>query len=289
MSKSVRQHNWKHLKLHYEHYRDIDFLYWEKRARHAVDRIRSLKREKSKHHYYLELYTDYVQIFEATMINMMAITSGQLFKYLFIDTGRLNSLAEDLATGPATHNGNWADEWIRDFVFQRRIFNGYRIEDPETKIRDYKMIVKEAAQDYLKDRELLNAFKHGFRIKPLGESSLSISRDGDPNARQYLVGKYNAGIAYYSSVKPKGAPKNTARVFKNQVRFNWERVYQQVLYLSNALENTKQTILLFAKPKRKDAKITCNTLKVTDRNKFYGLRGSSRWSEPIGRYSKITN
>ena len=282
MSKSTAKHNWETLKQHYQHYKDLDFYYWERLARRVVHQITKLKREKSKYPYYLELYTDYIQMFESTIINMMAIMSGRLFEYLFIDSSDLRDNIPHLFPRMGPKNST-VNRWVREFVFQHAVFQQYTMSNPEQRIKEYKMMLEEASQDYLQDFQLLNAFKHGFRVRASGANTIAISLDNAKSQPDpHVVGKYNASILYYSKERQKDKKGERCDVvYENKISFNHQRVYQKILYLSNALENTRRTILHIAKPEKVGQKIQCQTLKVTDSQKFHRHFGSFRWRAPI--------
>ena len=265
-SRSAKEHNWMLLEQHYKHYKKIDFRYWDRKAKHAIRRIAKLKTEKSKYTYYLELYTDYIQLFEVAMANMLAMVSGKLFEYLFINSSDLRKMTCELFVDSTNKEDPMIDRWIRELVFQRAIFGQYIMDNPEQKIKQYKAMFNEAAKDYLKDYQLLNAFKHGFRTSVSGKGVLAISSNSStkPKPHSYVVGQYTSGITYLSSETKKLNGGKTKIIFENKINFNYQRVYKKILYLSNALENSRQAILYVAKPKGVGRQRVCETLKVTD-------------------------
>ena len=281
-NQSAAEHNWRTLKQHYHHYKALDFCYWERRANYTTRRIESLKKEKSKHPYYLELYTDYIQLFEVVAINIRAMLSPQLFECLFIRSEKLREKIAELFPDFLAKENPGVDKWVRGLVFHHAVFGKYVVNNAEQKIRKYKTMLKESAQDYLKDYQLLNAFKHGFRTQVSGESTLAISLDDPGKASSpHVVGQYSSSITYYSLNSVEVDEKRIKVVFKNKISFNYQRVYQKILYLSNSLENARQAILYVAKPEGIGKQKLCTTLKVTDREAFQKHYGVWRWREPV--------
>lgn len=279
---SATERNWKILERHYHHYKDLDFCYWEHRANRTVRRIEGLKREEHKHPCYLELYTDYVQLFEVMVINMRAMLSPRLFECLFIGPKELRIKVAELFPSSSTEESPEVDKWVRGLVFHHAVFGRYIVDDAERRVGEYKSMLKEAAQDYRRDYQLLNAFKHGFRTKVSGKNMVAISANGGGGTpTSYVVGQYNSRITYYSLEDKEVDGKKIKVVLKNKLGFNYQRVHQKILYLSNSLERSRRAILYIAKPEGVGKKGSLPELMLMDREKFQDYYGCSRFSDPV--------
>ncbi|MBU0727454.1 hypothetical protein KKA95_02110 [Patescibacteria group bacterium] len=127
-------------------------------------------------------------------------------------------------------------------------------------------MLKEAIEDYLKDYDLLNAYKHGFRVKSHGSTTITMKAEKS-NAPVFKIGSFNASISY---LKKKGKT-----VDRHDISFNWERIMQKAYFLLSIMENT-QKILLNA-----GTEIKLDTLAVTDEMEFSKHFGVSRFKTQL--------
>lgn len=273
-----------YLKLLYEHYKDIDFDYWYKNADYAVKRINELKRNKSKFPYYLQLYTSYIQLLEIFATNVFALAEGDLFGNLFIKNEQLRNkisnsfVAKNYTLNKGIHN------FLDYYVFWKGIFGSIIVQGYEEKVRIYKSLLNESMKDYLADYDLLNAYKHGFRVKPTGNNSIYISPNDKPEHGFGM--QFNAGVYYL--VRKYDKETKTYIVRENSVSFNYERVYQKIAYLTNMLNNAKQAVIHSYKPPKQGKQIRVDTFVVLDKKEFSKHFGNFRWSKPLYELKKQT-
>ena len=274
----------------HKYFKDLDFSYWQRKADYSVSRLEKLKNRKLRNHHNLELYTDYLHLFEVTIVNMLAALSGDLEK-IYMQSNDLRQEVYNIFVGRGkeySKSNQYLDFWLKDFVLQHGIFGKYMQSSPDQLTREYKTILKEAAEDYLNDYELLNAFKHGLRIHASGKNSVSMQLDG--SSTSHVIGEYGATIYYYSRKKgPTQHGEKTYIVSRCQISFHYQRVYQKIGYLTSSLENTRETLLHFTKQdSKRKRKHVCNTIKILDREKFYQHIGYFRICSPVYSYSVIS-
>jgi hypothetical protein len=279
MSNDVKQQN---LKLLYEHYKDIDFDYWYKNADYAVKRINELKRDKNRFPYYLQLYTSYIQLLEIFATNVFALTEGDLFGNLFISNQELRKKIGSSFTAKNYNSNQGVQNFMDYYVFWKGIFGSIIVQGYDEKIKVYKSLLNESMKDYMADYDLLNAYKHGFRIKPTGNNSIYISPNDKPE--QGFGMQFNAGVYYL--VRKYDKETKTYVVSENSVSFNYERVFQKIVYLTNMLNNAKQAIIYSYKPPAKGKQIKVETFVVLDKKELSKYIGNFRWSKPLYEITK---
>lgn len=208
-----------------EYYEKIDFSYWD-------DEIKSLhpggagdlKEEGTANA--IRLYSVYLQLIEIFYLNVFAITESRHLANLFLGNKELRSLIE-LAKG---------DPIFLDYFFEKWVF-GIQEKDSipnyQKKLLKYVAILKNATEDYLKDFDFLNAYKHGFRTHSSGAMTLSVSLDSNPGMGFQIV-KCNSSVTFLS--------KENDVVFEKLISFNWHGVVERCEYILNMLQNAKQIL-----------------------------------------------
>ncbi|MCF7846712.1 MAG: hypothetical protein K9M51_01440 [Candidatus Gracilibacteria bacterium] len=252
-----------------EYYKEVDFSIWEKSVNVCFDKLNKLKTDKAKTPWALKMYTNYLQLIEIFCINVWIISEGELYKNLFIGNADLRKKTEDTFLNKKTRNAQGMDfltYFLESWVFGIQEKNA--INNLDQKRRTYESLLREALEDYLKDYDLLNAYKHGFRTKSRGANSVSIKREGGDNP-PFLIGNYNTKIIYLSK-------KNKA-VYECSLAFNWERVSQKYFFLLNMLENTQRVLLA------ENGKIKLDTLYPLDNKEFNKYYGAFRVNVPLSK------
>jgi len=250
-----------------EYYREVDFSIWEKSVNMCFDKLKKLKTDKAKTPWALKMYANYLQLIEIFCINIWIITEGELYKNLFINNSNLRKKIENTFLNKKTRNAQGVDfvtYFLESWVFG--IQEKETINNLDKKRRTYESLLREALNDHLKDYDLLNAYKHGFRTKSRGANSVSIKKEGSDNP-PFLIGNYNTKIIYLS--------KKSKTVYECSLAFNWERVSQKYFFLLNMLENTQKVLLA------DNGKIKLNTLYPLDNKEFNKHYGAFRINTPL--------
>ncbi len=245
-----------------KYYREVDFSIWEKSVNICFDKLKKLKTDKSKNPWALQMYANYLQLIEIFCINVWILTEGEVYKNLFINNSNLRKKIENTFLNKKTKNAQGMDfvaYFLESWVFG--IKEKEAINNLDQKRKNYTSMLTETIDDYLKDYDLLNAYKHGFRTKSRGASNLSIKREGS-NDPPFIIGNYNAKIIYLS--------KKKKTIYECSLAFNWERVSQKCFFLMNMLENTQKVLLADNK------KIKLDTLYVLDNKEFHKHYGAFR-------------
>lgn len=213
-----------------EYYKNFDIDIFNKKLSFLVKNVSKLKSEKAKKVYSTELYATYLQIVEIFCINMFAASDKDLAGNIFLNPTELNKKIESRFYKERTENGeDYVSYLINNFVFALKD----DVKDRTSQKVYYKRFVKEAIDDYLKDKQFLNSYKHGFRVFPGEKAVFSIGLTGSNES--FLQQEFSSSIYFYSKSEDKTS------IVLCSVFYNWQRVYIKSLVLLNILENTKKS------------------------------------------------
>ncbi len=251
-----------------EHYKEIDFSLWQKAIDVYCDKLRTLKKDESKKVWILQLYSTYLQMIEVFCINIFAITENNLWDNLFLSNQGLRKkidnrffiTRQDKTRFCTKFTTYLLDNWVFGIKEKKEINN------LSEKRKKYTQILKEAIEDYLKDYDLLNAYKHGFRVKSHGSSTITMKAEKS-NAPVFKIGDFNASISYLK--------KQDGVVNRHDISFNWQRTMQKAYFLLSIMENTQKILLNDGK------EIQLDTLAVTNEAEFSKHFGVSRFKTPL--------
>lgn len=213
-----------------EYYENFDLTVLNSKLNFILKKLSKIKTEKIKKVYYTELYATYLQLIEIFCINTFAVSDNDLLGNIFLSNRDIKEKIKSRFFEERTHDG---DDFIifllKNFVFANKDDKKDRTQQKS----DYKRMIKESIDDYTKDKDFLNSYKHGFRVFSEEGHSLFVSMTGS-NDREKIQ-DYSASVSYYS--------KNEGVISKCAISFNWERVYVKSLVLITVLENLKKVYL----------------------------------------------
>lgn len=238
-----------------EYFENIDFNYWEKRLNFCIGKLNSLKTEKAKEPYNIDLYAIYLQILEIFFINVLILSygEGRFLDHIFIGNKKLR---EKIST-------HLSDQRFIDWIFDNLIF-GIKEKDQipnyEKKRKDSLNILLEAGKDYLDHYEFLNAYKHGYRVQVGAASRLSING--------YKLLETDTHLIYFSKER---TDKKTQIVYKHRMLFNHKRISWKALTVLEMLK-TCQAIFL-TRYKKEPGTVLINHYYIDD---------SEEWSKSFG-------
>ncbi|MCA9748755.1 MAG: hypothetical protein KC414_06595 [Romboutsia sp.] len=225
-----------------DYYKNADFDYIGEKVRALFNRYKRLKDDKKKNRIVLDIYVHYIQSLEIFFINSLAISKSinSFPLALFISSKEIKKEVE----GNFLRHSRFLDWLFTEVILAT-------IQDKEEKIKrneTYSNIIKECAKDYLDNYELLNAYKHGFRINAeFRKYILSLSTKDKNN---YKIGEYDSTISYLSREKNNNIPI----ISENQIKFNINRVFGKCIFIYVLLNNIQYTILAMYGEKKKSYK-----------------------------------
>ncbi len=134
-------------------------------------------------------------------------------------------------------------------------------------------MIKECAKDYLDNYDLLNAFKHGFRVK--AKHDKTVLTLVTKNHEQYKLNESDSTIVYFSKENKNGTPV----VIEHNLNFKIGRVFGKGVFISTLLNNLKGAILYQSEGTLKAKNVA--RFKIEDKKKWSQGFGGSHFRKPI--------
>lgn len=213
-----------------EYYAKIDLSFWDMEVSRCLD-LMGLE-ENLDHGNVIRLYSTYLQLIEVFFLNVFAITENNLAG-LFLDNTKLREAIETQAK-LKEYKCYFFENWVFG-VIEKHLINNY-----DKKYAFYSKLYDELIDDYLKDYDLLNAYKHGFRTHATGPVQVSLFPDGKPDKIMSMV-KYDSSIVFFSKGTKKD--KNREMVYESVICFNWRYIAQKTQVILSMLENTRKILM----------------------------------------------
>lgn len=225
-----------------DYYDSADFSHWLKKIEHSSRKVASLKRDASKKGYLLDIYSTYLQLTEILLINIYANSEHGFAQRLFVSNSDLQQYFTE-------HGKNQSlIEWFLlsyDFGIEEKT----SINNFEKKYSEHKSILEEVIDDYLKDFDFLNAYKHGYRvISESGNHTLALNiADGVA----YKLGEFDTLLTYFSKENRKNDAGRVVgfEVYENTISVNIKRIIIKAMFITAALENMR---LVLAAPRHQN-------------------------------------
>lgn len=250
-----------------DYFNNIDFDYWEKRLNFSLDKIHKLKKNKSKSYYLIDIYSIYLQLLEIFFVNtlILSVKEDGFLSILFADNHKLREMVGQQFTNPQFVN------WFMDnlvFGFKDKT----KINNYEKKRREHQQILKESAEDYLRDFEFLNSYKHGFRVQIHFDAVVGIGGTA--------LLKADTELAYFTKER---FNREKDIVCKNQIMFNHQRVVTKSYFILQMLKNCQKVFLAQGKD------VNLQHYFLTDLDKWQKTFGVARFKEPLFYIEKKTS
>ena len=248
-----------------DYFNNINFVYWEKRLNFSLDKILKLKKNKSKPYYLIDAYSIYLQLLEIFFVNTLILSAREdgFLPILFTSNSNLREMIKQQFTNPQFIN------WFMDnlvFGFKDKT----KINNYEKKRKEHQQILKESVEDYLKDFEFLNSYKHGFRVQ--------IRFDAVVKIENMALLKTDTKLIYFTK---KHFNKEKDIVYKNVVMLNHERIFTKSYFILQMLKNCQKVFLAQGKV------INLEYYFLTDLDKWQKTFGVARLKEPLFYIEKM--
>ena len=129
------------------------------------------------------------------------------------------------------------------------------------------------AKDYLDDFDLLNAYKHGYRITAKHDKSvLSIATSG---GQSFKLNESDSTIVYFSRKKIDKTPT----IVEHTLNFKVGRIFGKTLFVCTLLNNIKAAALLHYKQPVRGKDIS--SFSITDKAEWAQTFGGSHFKKPV--------
>ncbi len=216
-----------------EHYRSIDFSFWEDEIDFLIGQKLEIDRTGNvelKNIHSIKLYTLYLQLWEIFCLHLLALSHNNL-SWLFANNSRFENELKDLLTTNHSERKRFLNHFLDNFVFW--IVDRSIISDYEEKRKVYFRILDEFIEDRSKDKELLNAYKHGFRVLSWGYVALRADN------WQQITPHFDSTVTYFR--REKGDSSNDY-IFEHKLSFFSERINVKCHFMLNMLQNAKKIV-----------------------------------------------
>lgn len=249
------------------HYLGADFDSLIEKTIHLYRKFERLKYKKKQNRVVLDLFTIYLQATEILFINSYALslTVDRFPSALFIDSLNLRNFIDDNFTKTSK---------LSAWFFSKLIFSVVKDNSKTHEKYDlYTNLIKEVSHDYLDNFDLLNAYKHGYRVNArYDQKTLSISVG---NGQHFKLNESDSTITYFSKDGREGTPI----VIEHSLNFKIGRIFGKCLFVCSLLNNMRAKMLLhYKKPLGKK---DISSFYVNDKKEWSGMFGGSHFKKPV--------
>jgi len=261
------------------HYKNLDIDYWQLKVDTLYVKLKRLKDPAKQGRVIMELYATYLQLLEVLFINAFAV-GRQLDGFpdaIFIESGDIKRFISDNFLEQTEYSKWFFDNYI--FLVQKDV------EDSEERRPDYEKMLMECAKDYLDSYQLLNSYKHGYRVTAKhGKNSISLV---DKHGANQIRIECDSEITYYSkekiedSVDPELVNKKV--IYKRKVSFNNARIFSKTAFAVTLLQNLRLTAIQSLGGKTREKVL----LLFIDKDAWKGSFGGFSFKEPLFSITKI--
>jgi len=256
----------------FSHYKNADFDSFTDKIKQLYSRFEKIKDKRKQSRIILEIYTLYIQVVELLFINShaLSISIDRFPSALFINTPNLQKYIEENFK-KTTKYSTW--------FLTKVIFNVSRNnEDLKDRYNLYSNLLQEVSKDYLNDFDLLNAYKHGYRITAKHDKSvLSIGTNGGQHLK---LNESDSTIIYFSKKKIDG----TQIIIEHTLNFKVGRIFGKTLFVCSLLNNIKAAALLHYKQTIRGKDIS--SFSIVDKSEWADTFGGSHFKKSVFRLKK---
>lgn len=186
-------------------------------------KLDKLKTKKWKDDYIYLLYSSYMQLIENFLIFFLVLFQEKWVENIFSfdSNNNIKNLFWII-------DNNWKIEYSTKFdLFLRDKIWTYIW----TNENEYLKYIKESIKDYYTHKDLLNSYKHWFRLNSNWAWKTFIWM----NDKNFLVWDYDSSILYYT--------KKRTTIFENIYYFNYEYIILKAQFIINLIDNLKLNYL----------------------------------------------
>lgn len=218
-------------------------IYWCK--------LRKLKTKKLKDDYLYLFYSNYLQLLENSFIFLLVLFNDNWIWNIF-ETKNFSKNLKNLL--------NIKDEkwkilfWFEFDFFIKRMIKDYIWNNED----EYFKYIKEAIKDYFSYKDLLNSYKHWFRLNSNWWWKTYIW-DG---SKSFLFLECDSSILYYT--------KKWNIIYENIYYFNFEYIWLKSEFIINLIDNLKLNYLnVWEKIKKETIYIKDNSIKLKNQTSLF--------------------
>ncbi len=186
------------------------------------------KRKENKDDYTYLLYVTYLQLIENFLIFLLVLFHEDGVDNLYCKPTKLYSNIESLLGMYGIET-----EIEKDLIRKEKILSylKYCTSDNED---EYVKLITESISDWYKHKNLLNSYKHWFRLESTWSKTVSMWQ----NNVNYRFGDYDSTIVYYF------LNKDDKNLYRTSHSFNFEYIRLKSGFLLSTIENIRQNYLI---------------------------------------------
>lgn len=260
------------------HYENLDVGYWLHKLDGLYVKFHRLKNPAKQGRLTMELYATYLQLLEILFINAYAV-GRPLESFpdsIFIESANLKKFIEKNFLQETKYSNWFFDNYV--FLIQQTA------HDKADRQSDYENTLKECAKDYLDNYQLLNAYKHGYRVVAKhGKNSMSLV---DKHGENRILVECDSEITYFSKeilVNPNDPTlKGKRAIYMNRISFNNGRIFGKAALVTTLLQNTRLTVMSLLGKKPRDKVMQLQLDKKAWKDSFGGFS----YKEPLFSIAK---
>jgi len=243
------------LQFRYDYYRRLNFDFWLRRIQRLRGR-RDLKTRALRFDAIIELYTSFLQLLEILFINtLIAWNEPSDFPALLTITNKqLQKAIEQHLLSDRTQ------QWLLDvFMFGRT--PDAQPPDYQQRVVENKHLLKQLVELYLRDYELLNSYKHGFRLSAFDGSRVKAGGE--------TLFSFDSGVTYFTRAR------KLDTIVQTTISFNYDHIRHLCIYAYVLLRNIRNGLLLSSRPVHNGA-FNVHQFRITDFAAFANSAITSR-------------
>jgi hypothetical protein len=260
-------------KFKLSHYENADFDNLTKKTVSLYKKFGRLKDKKKQNSIVLDLYTLYLQITEILFINAhaLSVNVNNFPSALFISSSNLKKFIEENCK-TTTQFSTW-------FLLNPVFTSTKGDDDFKERYSLYSSLLKEVAKDYLDDFDMLNAYKHGYRIKAKHDKAILSIITG--NGQHFKLDESDSTIVYFSKETVDGIPT----IFEHSLSFKIDRIFVKCIFICSLLNNIRASTLLYYKKKLRGKNIS--RFHINDKEAWRKAFGGSHIKSAIFSLKKL--
>ncbi len=200
-----------------------------RQAHIAHTKLKTLKNKRNKDDFAIILYASYLQIIENfiifLLVNLHEVGIENLFASNWVIRENYTELFS-IQDYKISYQGKLFIENILKQILPKNV--------DDKIVHNYRRFIVESLEDYMRDKDFLNSYKHWLRVSSSWWITISMSLEWW-SGKWFLIGDYDTSISYYT--------KKDDIIYKNDMSFNYEYIVAKIIFLENLLGNYKKSLL----------------------------------------------
>lgn len=197
---------------------------YHRQVKLCISKFRNAKKKEIKDDYTYLLYTTYLQLFENFQIFLLVVFHPAWVDNIFISNKELPKKFDEIF-----------EQWENKSSYEKKHLFKLQLEKMIgwfcwNHFSEYHKLIFDAFEDYTKHKQLLNSFKHWFRLHSRWEQTTYIWR-----STMYKIMETDSSLVYYI--------KEWNTIFEISHAFSIEYIALKAEFIINTIENLRKLYL----------------------------------------------